>query len=178
MDVGSSPQAAERRFNELFDHLGSVIAYARRRGGVDPDAIAAEVMAIAWRRLPTVPDGDPLPWLFATARNLLMNEWRRDAHERAAVTRRDGGDFAPAPTLGLDPALESALRRLSLDDREALILVAWEELTPTEAARSLGISATAFRVRLHRARRRLRAALGDVPLEQPVPHPTTRSTHV
>lgn len=178
MHASSSRQAAERRFNELFDHLGLVVAYARRRGGLDPDATAAEVMTIAWRRLPTVPDGDPRPWLIATARNLLMNEWRRDAHERAAVTRLDGRDFAPAPTLGLDPALESALRRLSLDDREALILIAWEELTPTEAARSLDISATAFRVRLHRARRRLRAALGDAQLEQPVPHPTPRSTHV
>ena len=177
MRVCSSRQAAERRFTELFDHLGLVIAYARRRGGSDPDATAAEVMTIAWHRLHTVPDGDPRPWLIATARNLLMNEWRREAHERAAVRRLDDRDFAPAPTLGLDPALESALRQLSLDDREALILVAWEELTPSEAARSLGISATAFRVRLHRARRRLRTTLGDAQLEQPVPHPTPWSTH-
>ncbi len=178
MHACSSREAAERRFTELFDHLGLVIAYARRRGGLDPDATAAEVMTIAWRRLPTVPDGDPRPWLIATARNLVMNEWRRAAHERAAVARLNDAEFAPAPTLGLDPALEGALRHLSLDDREALILVAWEELTPSEAARSLGISATAFRVRLHRARRRLRGALGDAQLEQPIPHPTPRSTHV
>jgi RNA polymerase sigma factor (sigma-70 family) len=178
MDVDFSSQAAERRFTELFDHLGLVIAYARRRGGIDPDATAAEVMTVAWRRLPTVPDGDPRPWLIATARNLLMNEWRRQARERAAVAQLDGDDFAPAPTLGLDPILESALRQLSLDDREALILVAWEEFTPSEAAQSLGISATAFRVRLYRARRRQRVVLGDAQLEQPIPHPTTRSTHV
>lgn len=135
-------------------------------------------MTIAWRRLPTVPDGDPRPWLIATARNLLMNEWRRDAHQREALARLDDRDFAPAPTLGLDPVLETALRQLSLDDREALILIAWEDFTPLEAARSLGISATAFRVRLHRARRRLRAALDDAQLEQPIPHPTPRSTHV
>jgi RNA polymerase sigma-70 factor (ECF subfamily) len=178
MHVCSSREAAEGRFTELFDHLGLVIAYARRRGGLDPDGTAAEVMTIAWRRLPTVPDGDPRPWLLATARNLLMNEWRQAERERAAVTRLGGREVAPAPTLGLDPALESALRQLSLDDREALILIAWEELTPSEAARSLDISATAFRVRLHRARRRLRAALADAQLEQPVPHPTPRRTHV
>jgi RNA polymerase sigma factor (sigma-70 family) len=178
MHVCSSRAVAERRFAELFDHLGLVIAYARRRGGLDPDATAAEVMTIAWRRLPTIPDGDPRPWLIATARNLLMNEWRRAAHERAAVAQLNGNEFAPAPTLGLDPALDSALRQLSLDDREALILIAWEELTPSEAARSLGTSATAFRVRLHRARRRLRVALGDAQPEQPAPHPTPRSNHV
>jgi DNA-directed RNA polymerase specialized sigma24 family protein len=100
MHVCCSREGAERRFTELFDHLGLVIAYARRRGGLDPDGTAAEVMTIAWRRLPTVPDGDPRPWLLATARNLLMNEWRQAAHERAAATRLDGRNFAPAPTLG------------------------------------------------------------------------------
>jgi RNA polymerase sigma-70 factor (ECF subfamily) len=55
--------------------------------------------------------------------------------------------------------LAEALRSLSRLDREALLLVAWEDLTPTQAARSLGINATAFRVRLLRARRRLRTRL-------------------
>jgi len=61
----------------------------------------------------------------------------------------------------LDPVLVEALRSLSHLDREALLLVAWEDLTPTQAARSLGINPTAFRVRLLRARRRLRARLGE-----------------
>jgi len=61
----------------------------------------------------------------------------------------------PAPSVELDAELEDALRSLSAQDREALLLVAWEDLTPTAAAASLGISAAAFRVRLHRARRRL-----------------------
>ena len=47
------------------------------------------------------------------------------------------------------------------EDRELLLLVTWEELTPSEAARVLGISALAARSRLHRARRRLRARLRD-----------------
>lgn len=54
----------------------------------------------------------------------------------------------------LNPEVDEALKSLSREDREALLLVAWEELTPSQAAGSLGISATAFRVRLHRARRR------------------------
>ncbi len=50
------------------------------------------------------------------------------------------------------------------------MLIGWEELAPGEAARALGISATAARVRLHRARRRLRARLAE--RRTPDPHKT------
>jgi RNA polymerase sigma-70 factor (ECF subfamily) len=69
---------------------------------------------------------------------------------------------APEPELhGLDPELDRALRALGPVDREALLLVAWEDLTPTQAAHVLKLNPTAFRVRLLRARRRLRAALEE-----------------
>jgi RNA polymerase sigma-70 factor, ECF subfamily len=146
--------AAEARFASVFGHLGLIVAYARRRGARDPDEIAAETMAIAWRRLADVPTDDPRPWLIATARNLLLAEHRR---HRVSVGDLDGVEVAalPAPVVELDAELELALRSLSAQDREALLLVAWEDLTPSAAATSLGISAAAFRVRLHRARRRL-----------------------
>ena len=140
----------------MFSHLGAVTAYARRRGHADADAAAAEVMTIAWRRLADVPLDDPRPWLFATARNVVLADLRR------ARTMPGSADTASEiEILELDPELESALRSLSYGDREALLLVAWEDLTPTQAARSLGINPTAFRVRLLRARRRLQAKLDD-----------------
>jgi len=152
--------AAEARFAGVFNHLGLITAYARRRGAHDPDALAAEAMAIAWRRLADVPSDDPRPWLIATARNLVLADRRRHGVSTADL---DGVAPAavelPAPALDLDPELERALRSLSASDREALLLVAWEDLTPSAAAASLGISAAAFRVRLHRARRRLVHAL-------------------
>jgi RNA polymerase sigma-70 factor (ECF subfamily) len=145
----------EARFAEVFAHLGLLTAYARRRGARDPDAIAAEAMAIAWRRLADVPRDDPRPWLIATARNLVFADYRRHA---TPVRDLEGVD-APAPpelpALELDHELEVALAALSETDREALLLIAWEDLTPSAAAASLGISPAAFRVRLHRARRRL-----------------------
>ena len=148
---------AETRFRAVFSHLGAVAAYARRRGSRDADAIAAEVMTIAWRRLADVPRDDPRPWLYATARNLVL------AEARVAASNGRGPDrIALAPEIiELDPALDGALRSLSRLDREALLLVAWEDLTPTQAARALGINPAAFRVRLLRARRRLRAKLED-----------------
>jgi RNA polymerase sigma-70 factor (ECF subfamily) len=54
-----------------------------------------------------------------------------------------------------------ALATMSDADRELLMLVAMEELSPSEAARVLGVSTMAARTRLHRARRRLRARLSE-----------------
>src|SRR5437763_10464951 len=158
---------AEARFRTVFAHRGAVTAYARRRGSRDADAIAAEVMTIAWRRLADVPADDARPWLYATARNLLLAERRRAARTAPQVEP----ESAAAPELReLDPELARALRSLSPLDREALLLIAWEELTPTEAASALGINSTAFRVRLLRARRRLRAKLDEPRRPAPTTH--------
>jgi RNA polymerase sigma-70 factor (ECF subfamily) len=158
--------AVEARFAEVFEDLGFIAGYARRRGARDPDGIAAETMAVAWRRLADVPADDARPWLIATARNLLLAERRR---EPAATRDLDGVDL-PAPEqqfsheLDLDPDLAAGLRALSDQDRETLLLIAWDDLTPAQAADSLGITSAAFRVRLHRARRRLSAHLTERPL--------------
>src|SRR5215813_6961601 len=153
-----STATPEARFRPVFAHLGAVTAYARRRGSLDPDGLAAEVMTIAWRRLADVPVDDPRPWLYTTARNLLLAEWRRSATERRHRHQLAAPETAPE-VFELDPQLATALSELSPLDREALLLIAWEELTPTEAARSLGIKPTTFRVRLLRARRRVEARL-------------------
>ena len=54
-----------------------------------------------------------------------------------------------------------ALAGLRDGDRELLMLVGMEGLSPSEAAQVLGISMVTTRTRLHRARRRLRARLQD-----------------
>jgi RNA polymerase sigma-70 factor, ECF subfamily len=165
-DLRGDRQAAEARFAEIFAHLDFIAGYARRRGARDPDGIAAEAMAIAWRRLADVPAADARPWLIVTARHLLLAEWRSEP----ATGRQPLGDLdLPAPAdelpfeLDLDPDLARGLRALPERDREALLLIAWDDLTPALAAASLGISAPAFRVRLHRARRRLRDLLASQP---------------
>jgi RNA polymerase sigma-70 factor (ECF subfamily) len=115
-------------------------------------------MTLAWRRLGDVPADDPLPWLYATARNLVWAEARRSA--RSARPDGAAADQVDGPELfELDPAMGRALRALAPIEREALLLVAWEELTPKQAAHALGVSGPAFRVRLLRARRRIQAFL-------------------
>jgi RNA polymerase sigma-70 factor (ECF subfamily) len=169
MTNATDRHAAEARFRRVFAHHGALVAYGRRRGSLDPEGLAAEALAIAWRRLADVPKDDPLPWLYATARNLLHAERRREGRAARELTTELAAP-EPAPAT-LDPELDVALRALSPSDREALLLVAWEDLTPAQAAHALGISPTAFRVRLLRARRRLRARLAAGPAEQPPSRP-------
>ena len=133
--------AAQARFAEVFAHLGFISAYARRRGARDPDGIAAETMAIAWHRLADVPRSDARPWLIVTARNLLLAERRTEPE----TGRQSLGEIElEAPPehlpfeLDLDPDLARGLRSLAFRDREALLLIAWDDLTPALAAASLG----------------------------------------
>ena len=127
----SDRSAVEARFAEVFRHLGLIRAYASRRGAHDPDELAAEVMAIAWRRLADVPSDDPRPWLIGTARNLVLADRR---HHRMRRLQDLEGVEPPAPEEPLAPipgpgcrAQERALASLSPHDREALLLVAWED---------------------------------------------------
>lgn len=143
-------------------HAAAVHAYARRR--TDPAAAedaVAETFLVAWRRLDRVPAGDPLPWLYATARHVLANQRRGDAR-RAALLARLHAERTPAQPDGTGDegaGLLRALASLREPDREALLLIAWEGLEPAAAATVLGCSRAALHVRLHRARRRLAAAL-------------------
>jgi RNA polymerase sigma-70 factor (ECF subfamily) len=155
----------EDRFRLVFAHLSKVSDYARRRGSVDAEGVAAETMAIAWRRLEGVPEDDPRPWLYGTARNLVYAEQRKRP-PLSDVTRQELESIPEkahisAEVYALDSQVACALRNLSPADREALLLVAWEDLSPRLAAEALGITPVAFRVRFHRARRRFVRALAE-----------------
>lgn len=159
------PQATER-FERVFLFARDPLSrYLARRAA--PDAVEdlfAEVMTVAWRRLPDLPDGDELPWLYGTARKVLANHRRAGSRfgrllERLALTAEAGAQVGPAPVTGRDADLEVAIAALSAADAEVLRLWAWEELAPREIAVALGISANAASIRLFRAKERLRAKL-------------------
>jgi RNA polymerase sigma-70 factor (ECF subfamily) len=70
-------------------------------------------------------------------------------------------------------ALRGVLAALSVRDREILTMTAWEGLTPKQIARVMGTSANVVRVRLHRARARLKRQLE---LERPITRCSERAT--
>jgi RNA polymerase sigma-70 factor (ECF subfamily) len=141
-----------------------VLGYALRRTDAEEARdVVAETFTVAWRRLDDVPEGEAtIPWLLATARKVLANH-RRAAESRmraSLVGARAGTPDHPEDTIGT-ASLVQAFNALEERDREALALVAWDGLAPREAAAVVGCSAAAFSVRLHRARKRLHALLGE-----------------
>jgi RNA polymerase sigma-70 factor (ECF subfamily) len=110
-----------------------------------------------WRR--HGPPQGPEAFAFSVARRRAARErWRRrlfapfEAHEE-----RHHPAVAAVATQRLEAATAlAALDALAAADREALLLVAVADLSTQAAAQSLGISISAFKMRLSRARRRLR----------------------
>jgi RNA polymerase sigma factor (sigma-70 family) len=171
---------AEARFRRLYaDHGRAVLAYAVRRSGNPADAadVVAETFLVAWRRLTDIPSGDQARlWLYGVARRTLANQ-RRAERRRVRLAERLRRELpvelAAAAVTPSGGAVMAALGMLAEADREVLMLAAWEQLEPAEIATVLGITKTAARSRLHRARARLREQLGDdaepVALAQPIP---------
>jgi RNA polymerase sigma factor (sigma-70 family) len=155
---------AEARFRAMFvEAYPALQRYAHHRGltGADADDLVAEVLAIAWRRLDDVPVDEPVPWLFAVARNVWRNGLRSQRRRSVLLGRLPRPSPAPPPS---EPPgrVRAALETLHQEDQELLRLVAWDQLTPSQIAVVLGCTPGAARVRIHRARTRLAAALGEV----------------
>jgi RNA polymerase sigma factor (sigma-70 family) len=155
---------------ELFDayfrgHAARVYAFAlRRTNSQAAQDVTAETFLIAWRRRAEMP-AEPLPWLYGIARGVLANEMRA-ANRRGALASRIATEAHPWACAATDDHLIlEALAALRESDREALLLCAWEGLSTKEAATVLGCSATAFAVRLHRARGRLSRILDEMEVE-------------
>lgn len=158
----------EVRFATLFDatHV-ALLGYAVRRVADPADAadVVAETFLVAWRRLEDVPPGDQArPWLFGVARRVLANHHRGERRRVALADRlRDSlHQSVPPPEVREPSIVERAVERLGADDRELLRLLAWEELARDEIALVMGLSRATVRVRLHRARVRLREAMREL----------------
>ena len=169
MDTESSrsPVTRGERFEQLFTaHYAAVLAYARRRASLMlAEEAASDTFLVAWRRFDVVPD-DELPWLLGVTRRTLANQRRSGDRSQALVARLSGEREPPVRSSpepvqdDVAPRIARALELLSEREREALLLVAWEGLSSAQAARVVGCSSAAFRLRLHRGRRRMATELG------------------
>jgi RNA polymerase sigma-70 factor (ECF subfamily) len=163
MSDGQRRDRFETVYRELY---APICGYVLRRVRQSDDAaeVIAETFATLWRRFDACPEGDELrPWLFGVARRVIANQ-RRAARRRSALGERLASTVDRAAFDLLGPPEESselarAFAALSESDRELLSLVAWEDLTRDELAVALGTNRAVVRLRLHRARKRLRDAL-------------------
>ena len=180
LPVDDPPNATPDIYRDLFehcfrDHYAKVLAFSMRRvsGREIAEDVAADTFAVTWRRRDRIPD-PALPWLYAIAANVIANQHRsasrrhdltlRLAHESNIVAPASD----PAESLSRRDAFSTAFALLAEPEREVLRLVAWDGLDIRDAAHVLGCSPGAFRVRLHRARRKLAKQLeatGHLPRE-------------
>jgi RNA polymerase sigma factor (sigma-70 family) len=164
-DVSPDARAA---FEQLFrDTRTDLLAYIVRRSHSAEDAadVLAETYLVAWQKLDAIPtDERARLWLFGVARNLLFRGSSRRRSRHALVDRLAGELRSAHPPHGAvederSAALRAALAALPEREREIVMLTAWEGLTPKQIAAVTRTSVNIVRVRLHRARTRLKRDL-------------------
>jgi RNA polymerase sigma-70 factor (ECF subfamily) len=160
------------RFEALFRQTrGDVLAYALRRTRSPEDAadVLAETYLIAWRKIGSIPHGEEARlWLFGVARNVLRRGAVRERALNAMVEQlahelHTQEATAPRAQDALGARMQAALRSLPERQREVVLLSAWEGLAPREIAAVTRTPVNVVRVRLHRARVRLRRAISPNP---------------
>lgn len=146
-------------------HFDAIHNFMRRRVGLGlADELTAEVFVRAFRqrRKYRSQRESALPWLYGISNNLVADHRRAErrrlrALERMAALRAESVSPAEAPELSAD--LARALRSLAAGDRDALLLLAWGELTYDEVADALRVPVGTVRSRVHRARAELSRTL-------------------
>jgi RNA polymerase sigma-70 factor (ECF subfamily) len=158
----------EDRFARLVhEHSSAVGNYLRRRlyplSLSDLDDLVEETMIVVWRRIDSVPADAELPWMLGVARNVLRNA-RRSKNRRSAFESR----LAPTPDdasaeehVIADETVRGALASLPDDDREILLLNAWDGLDTHALGVYFVISTNAAAVRLSRAQHRFRELVNE-----------------
>jgi RNA polymerase sigma-70 factor, ECF subfamily len=170
-------------------HQATILRYLRALTAGEQAAEDAlqETFLAAWRGAASYRGDAPgRAWLFALARRQAARTWRRRVGEPTAPVALDElsdlqlglaagwGDVGAIDPLNALEArresehLDAALRRLSPEDREILVLRDLEQLSGTEVAALLDLSLPAQKSRLHRARLRLMAALRADPSDSNV----------
>jgi RNA polymerase sigma-70 factor (ECF subfamily) len=174
--VAADPEA----FEELFRRYRRIVlryAAVRCERPADVDDVVTETflaaLDAACRYDPR--KGEVRAWLLGIAHNQLGLLQRSERRQRR-VAAFAGSDVALSEdafgrlleqiaAAQEGEAMQVALAHLTSDQREALLLVSRDELSLTEAAAVVGVSAATFRVRLCRARRTMAALMSAAAID-------------
>jgi RNA polymerase sigma-70 factor (ECF subfamily) len=164
--------AFEAIYEAFRPRVFSFLVRLTRRRDVAEDLLEETWLRLVTRASDLTDDTHLGPWLFTVARNLFASWCRHRALDESrifdlalswpgALPRES--PFEAAARGETERRLEAALARLPSKDREVLLLVAGEELSPSEAAAVLGLAPEAARKRLQRARERLALGMREEP---------------
>lgn len=152
-------------FQDLYEtYAPDVYRFALWLAGNGPDAgdITSETFVRAWVRRSTIRTATLKAYLLTIARNVYLEQRRK--RKREVVL----DDIYPDPVAGPEGLVESRLeleriqsflQTLPESDRAAFVLRVQHELPYAEIARVLQLSLSAVKVKVHRVRKRLLAAL-------------------
>jgi len=177
--IATDPEIFEAFYRE---HVEAVQGFVARRVGDREHAadLTAEIFlaAIGAAHRYRARRGTPKAWLYGIARTVVAADRRQVGREQTREERLRASalldeDDAARIEARIEAAaklrhLYEAMDRLSEPERAVLELVAIDELNLTEAAAAAGVRPVTARVRLHRARRKLRAELESASTEPPV----------
>ena len=153
------------QFSAVFrEHQLAISRYLSRRVALDDvEDLAANVFEVAWRKRAQVDLGQELPWLYRIAAFEVANLRRRQNTAANFLKLQKTIETAPSPEAlaVLDFDLAQAWKTLSPAEAEVLALVAFEDLSIGDAAKSAGISANAASLRLFKARKKIETALAE-----------------
>jgi RNA polymerase sigma factor (sigma-70 family) len=166
------PDAFEELYRRCVD---KTVAFAVRRCGT-PEQVH-DLVAAAWLEVIEASPrfdsarGNAVPWILGVMSNLANDERRRQAREHDALRRLSGHRvLGENDVIRLEEAIDASrlkgpllqeLAAMPALERQAFELVVFGGVAQEQAARALGVAPTAFRMRLSRARRKLRAVVQD-----------------
>ena len=171
--IGAGDHAAFRQLVER--HQNAVIGTVAKMLGNPSDAedISQQVFLRIWRNAKRYrPDAKFTTYLFTITRNLVFNESRRRGRKREVSSDEreetshhlieDSPDLQPDAKLlqaELQRAVDAAISSLPETQRMSVVLRRYEQLSYEEIAEVLGLSVSAVKSLLFRARTALREAL-------------------
>jgi RNA polymerase sigma-70 factor (ECF subfamily) len=168
-------EADPEQFTAIFDrHFDTVYGYVYRRFGSEmAEEIAAEVLTRAFELRARYDSSysDARPWLLGIASNLMRGHWRSERRRLKAYARLGVENTADTSSDPVDrEGVFEALKGLRADDREALLLRAWADLSYEQIGVALDIPLGTVRSRIARARKRLQPLLAETAKADVRPH--------
>jgi RNA polymerase sigma-70 factor (ECF subfamily) len=136
------------------------LAYRYASNRSEAEDIAQDALLRAWRRRSTLRENDRRnQWLATIVRNEAFRQHARIRPDPTSMIETfEGAEDAQVVAAVEKADLHAALKRLNDRDRQLLDLRYREDLTQPAIAKRLGIPEGTVKVRLHRARDRLRQA--------------------
>jgi len=169
--MGGSQLGREQMSRMLYEEHGSALtAYVRRLMHGDEqlaEDIVQETLLRAWKHVHRVPAASRRPWLFVTARHLVIDSYRARKSRPVEVGADLLGDMSDAVSGDdLDRALDAvlltdALVALTAKHRSVLVDCFYRGQTAAQIAAARELPVGTVRSRIHYALRALRLVLKE-----------------